>query len=354
MEKLVKKEIFGLFLTELAEALKVFDIPSYRAKQIVEWIYQKGEIEFAGMTNLPKKLRTLLEAHFSIGRPEVLAEQHSKDGKTSKFLLGLADGHAIETVLMRQPYGNSVCVSSQVGCAMGCVFCASTINGVVRNLTAGEMLAQVFHSQRLLKNQGGVNSIVIMGSGEPLANYDEVLSFIRLCHEEYCLHMSYRNITLSTSGLVPEIRRLAEEGLPINLSISLHAPTNALRSSLMPVNRRYPIEELIAAASYYASVTGRRITYEYTLVKGSNDTMVHARQLAALIKGQLANVNLIPVNPVNEKGVVKPDGKTVEEFEKELKRLRINVTVRKEMGADIQAACGQLRHQKLTEQYFPG
>lgn len=340
----MKTELFGLFLQEITQRLADFKVPSYRARQITEWMYRQGETDFERMTNLPKELRLLLAEQCCITELPVIAEQHSKDRKTSKYLLRLTDGNAIEAVLMRQSYGNSICVSSQVGCAMGCSFCASTLGGVIRNLTAGEILSQVFHFSRLLKESGGVNSIVMMGSGEPLANYNEVLRFIRLCHEEYCLNMSYRNITVSTSGLVPAIEQLAKEGLPINLSISLHAPDNEIRSQLMPINRKYPIEQVISTAGGYAQTTGRRVTYEYTLIKGVNDRPQHARQLAAKIRGQLANVNLIPVNPVPEKGLLRPETATIKEFENELKKLRITVTVRREMGSDIQAACGQLRH----------
>lgn len=343
----MKTDIFGLYLNEITQILTGLLIPSYRARQIVEWMYGRGVTSFDNMTNLSKELRLLLAEHCYISELTVIAEQHSQDNKTSKYLLKLADGNAIETVLMRQPYGNSICVSSQVGCAMGCSFCASTLNGVIRNLTAAEILSQVFHFSRLLKDSGGVNSIVMMGSGEPLANYEQVLRFLRLCHETYCLNMSYRNITISTSGIVPAIEQLAKEGLPINLSISLHAPDNEIRSQLMPINKKYPIEHVLNAAGQYAKTTGRRITYEYTLIKGINDSLQHARQLAARIRGQLANVNLIPVNSVPEKGLLRPETNVTNEFANELKKLRINATVRKEMGADIQAACGQLRHKTL-------
>jgi 23S rRNA (adenine2503-C2)-methyltransferase len=255
----------------------------------------------------------------------------------------------VETVLMRQSYGNSVCVSSQVGCGMGCTFCASTIHGLARNLTCGEILAQVQYINALLnKESAAVDSVVIMGSGEPLANYENVLKFIRLCHEKYCLGMSYRSFTLSTAGIVPGIDRLAAEGLPVTLAVSLHAPDNSLRSKLMPINWQYPLEEVLAAGDRYAAKTGRRVTYEYTLIAGVNDSDSQARALAALLRNRLANVNLIPVNAVPERGLLRPDDAGVDRFWAILKASRVNATLRREMGGDIKAACGQLRHAVLT------
>jgi 23S rRNA (adenine2503-C2)-methyltransferase len=338
-----------MFLQEIQEAIAVCALKPYRAEQIARWLYQQGVHDFNRMSNLSKPVRTLLAEQFSLTALAVRATQQSLDGKTSKFLLEFDDGSAVETVLMRQPYGNSVCVSTQVGCAMGCVFCASTLKGVVRDLTAGEILAQVMHVQNILQcEEQRVNTIVIMGSGEPLANYENVLRFIRLCHESYGLNLSYRNITLSTSGLVPGIDRLAAEGLPLTLSISLHAPNDAIRSQLMPVNQLYSIAEVLAAGDRYGEKTGRRVTYEYTLIAGKNDKPEHACEVAALLKGRLANVNLIPVNPVPERGVLRPGADSIRQFESMLLAKHINVTVRKEMGTDIRAACGQLRHQVLS------
>jgi 23S rRNA (adenine2503-C2)-methyltransferase len=343
----MKQNLFGLFLDEISNEIYKYGLETYRAKQIAEWIYKRNVFDFSAMSNLSKKHRSVLSEHFYIGTLSVKAEQHSTDAKTSKFLLRLKDGNAIETVLMRQPYGNSVCVSTQVGCAMGCSFCASTLSGMIRNLSADEILNQVFYINRLLQGTGGVNTIVIMGSGEPLLNYEQVLRFIRLCHEEYIFHLSYRNITLSTSGIVPGVDRLSEEGLPLNLSISLHAPNNEIRNRLMPVNHKYPIEEVLAAADRYARKTGRRVTYEYTLIKDINDQPKHADELAALVRGQLASINLIPVNPVSERGMLRPGHDTIMRFENILQTKRIQVTVRREMGSDIQAACGQLRNKAL-------
>lgn len=346
-----KTNLFGLFAEEIAVAVGKQGLEKYRGKQIAAWMYQRFAQKFEAMTDLPKRKRAILEEYFSLGSVTIQAEQHGKDGKTSKFLLAFADGVAVETVLMRQSYGNSVCISSQVGCNMGCTFCASTIHGLVRNLTEGEMLAQVlFISEFLSRENETIHSVVIMGSGEPLANYENVLRFIRLCHESYCLNLSYRHFTLSTAGLVPEIDRLATEGLPITLAISLHAPNNELRSQLMPINKKYPIETVMAAADRYASQTGRRVTYEYTLIKGLNDQDQHVKQLAQLLRGRLANINVIPVNPVVERGLLRPDNMKIQQFLGSLRAEKVNATLRRELGTDIKAACGQLRHAVLANQ----
>lgn len=339
-----------MFIDEIAAIIQPYGLPKFRAGQIAKWIYQHGIDDFENMTNLSKEHRALLVEHFAIHIVSAQATEQSGDGKTSKYLLRFHDGMAVETVLMRQSYGNSVCVSTQVGCAMGCVFCASTLNGVTRNLTAGEMLAQVLYVNNLLqREQAHVNNIVIMGAGEPLVNYDHVVKFMRLCHADYCLNISYRSITLSTSGLVPEIDQLANEGLPVTLSISLHAPNNEIRSELMPINNRYPLVEVMAAANRYAQQTGRQVTYEYILIADVNDQAHHAKQLATLMRGRLASVNLIPVNSVVERGLLRPSNKQIQLFEQILLERKINVTVRREMGTDILAACGQLRNKVLNK-----
>ena len=344
----MKENIFGLSLPQLQERLKTLKLPAYRAQQVIDWMYKKHTLSFDKMTNLSQELRQTLAEEFSLFRARLIDKQFSDDGKTTKFLLAFADGVAVETVLMRQPYGNSICVSTQAGCNMGCAFCASGINGLGRNLTAGEILAQaLFINDWLAPEEERVNTIVIMGSGEPLANYDNVLGFIRLCHEKYCMDMGYRNITLSTSGIVPMIERLATEDLPITLSISLHAPNDEIRSSLMPINEKYSIEQLTQAGAAYANKTKRRITYEYILIAGVNDQAEHARQLAALLRGQMASVNLIPINPIVEKGFARPTAKQIQLFEAALLKQHLVVTVRREMGNDIQAACGQLRNKHL-------
>lgn len=348
-EEVSELNILGMFANEITENIASGGLEKYRGEQIAKWIYQQGVHDFQAMTNIPIDKRQFLSANYNIGMPSTMASQQSSDNKTSKYLLAFADGAAVETVLMRQSYGNSVCVSTQVGCAMGCSFCASTLNGVMRNLSGGEILAQVLFINKILASEkSSVNTIVLMGSGEPLANYDNVLRFIRLCHERYCLNLGFRNITLSTAGVVPGIHALANEGIPINLAISLHAPTNQLRSKLMPINNKYPIETVVEAADYYADKTGRRVTYEYTLIADINDSPKHAAELAKLLRGRLANVNLIPVNPVPERGLLRPSRERVNTFLQVLQSCHTAVTIRREMGSDIQAACGQLRKNVLT------
>ncbi|MCR5758543.1 MAG: 23S rRNA (adenine(2503)-C(2))-methyltransferase RlmN [Selenomonas sp.] len=343
--------LFGMTLAELQGVLEPYKVPKYRAKQIAEWLYQRGAADFAAMTNLPKGLRAQLAENFTIGRPKITARLDSQDEKTTKFLLEFADGIAIETVLMRQPYGNSICVSTQAGCNMGCAFCASTLHGMARNLTAGEILSQAVIINDMLREESGgkVDTLVIMGSGEPLMNYEEVVKFLRLVHESYTLGLGYRNITLSTSGIVPGMYKLAEEGLPISLSVSLHAPSQELRSEIMPINRKYPLQDVVAAARHYADTTKRRVTYEYILIDQLNDGEKQAKELTALLHGQLASVNLIPINPVVERNLLRPSKARIDWFEGYLASHHVNVTVRREMGTDIQAACGQLRNKHLQD-----
>ena len=340
--------IFGWTKEQLAEALKDYDIPRFRADQIVRWMYQRGAASFDVMDNLSKGLRAQLVELFSIDRPKVVSRLHSADGATIKLLYEFADGQTAETVLMRHPYGNSVCVSTQAGCRMGCAFCASTLHGLQRNLTAGEIAAQVIGIADFLRQEGArVDTIVVMGSGEPLENYDNVIAALRLLHEDYTIGLSYRGVTLSTSGIVPGIERLAEEGIPISLSISLHAPMEELRSQIMPVNRKYPLADVLRAARMYAERTKRRITYEYILIRDLNDGVREAEQLAKLLRGQLASVNLIPINPVAERNLYRPNKAAIRRFQKILEERHIIATLRREMGTDIQAACGQLRNRLM-------
>ena len=340
--------IFGWTKEQLAEALKDHDIPRFRADQIIRWMYQRGAVSFDAMDNLPKSLRTQFPQHFSIDRPKVVSRLHSADGATIKLLYEFADGQTAETVLMRHPYGNSVCVSTQAGCRMGCAFCASTLHGLQRNLTVGEIAAQAIGIADFLRQEGArVDTIVVMGSGEPLENYDNVMAALRLLHEEYTIGLSYRGVTLSTSGIVPGIERLAEEGIPISLSISLHAPTDALRNEIMPVNRMYPLADVLRAARAYADRTKRRVTYEYILIRDLNDSVREAEQLAKLLRRQLASVNLIPINPVAERNLFRPSKETIRRFQKALEERHITATLRREMGTDIQAACGQLRNRLM-------
>ena len=345
-------DIFGMTLEELQAVLVPYKVQKFRAKQIAQWMYQRGARDFAAMTNLSQKLREELAEGLFIGRPKIKDRLDSKDGHTTKFLLEFADGTAVETVLMRQLYGNSICVSTQAGCNMGCAFCASTLHGMARDLSKGEILAQAVTIDDMLREEedgAKVDTMVIMGSGEPLMNYDNVIGFLRLIHEDYTLGMGYRNITLSTSGIVPNMLQLAEEGMPISLSVSLHAPNQELRSQIMPINRKYPLQDVIAAAKNYADKTKRRVTYEYILIDHLNDGEEQARELTALLKGQLASVNLIPINPVVERNLMRPSKARIDWFEKYLRDHHVNVTVRREMGVDIQAACGQLRNKHLKD-----
>ena len=340
--------IFGWTKERLAEALREHDIPRFRADQIIRWMYQRGAASFDVMDNLAKPLRIRLAEQFSIERPKVISRLHSADGATIKLLYEFADGQTAETVLMRHPYGNSVCISTQAGCRMGCAFCASTLHGLQRNLTVGEIAAQVIGIADFLRQDGArVDTIVVMGSGEPLENYENVIAALRLLHEDYTIGLGYRGVTLSTSGIVPGIERLAEEGIPISLSISLHAPTDAMRSEIMPVNRMYPLAALLRAARLYAQQTKRRVTYEYILIRDVNDGVREAEQLAKLLRGQLASVNLIPINPVAERKLFRPDRAAIRRFQKVLEERHITATLRREMGTDIQAACGQLRNRLM-------
>ena len=346
----MSENIFGLTIEQLKEKLKPLGMQPFRAGQIIEWMYQKNVYDFEKMTNLSLDMRTQLQEYFIIDSGKIAVQKDSEDKKTSKMLVEFADGSAVETVLMRQSYGNSICISSQAGCSMGCSFCASTLHGLKRNLTAGEMLAQAMKSQEIVNKDGQrINNIVIMGSGEPLLNYDNVLGFIRLVHEKYCMDIGYRNITVSTAGIIPMMEKLAAEDLPITLSVSLHAPEDELRSRLMPINKKYPLADVIKAADNYAKVTKRRITYEYVLIDGINDNLLQAEQLAKLLAHKLANVNLIPINPVQERNFRRPSQKYIRAFLDFLQKHHINATIRKEMGTDIDAACGQLRNKYLDD-----
>ncbi len=338
---MTKTNLLDLNLKEMEAMLISLGKERYRAKQLCQWVLQKGAADFDEMTNISKELREQLKQIAVIGQPEILAKQASKDGETIKYLFGLTDGEAVESVLMRHSYGRSACVSTQVGCRMGCRFCASTVDGVVRNLTAGEIYAQVLAIQKDTNER--VSHVVIMGSGEPMDNYDATIKFIRNIAAPYGLNISLRHITLSTCGIVPGIKKLAQEDIPITLAVSLHAPDNKLRNELMPINRKYPLEQLIPACAEYAQQTGRRITFEYSLIKGKNDQLIHAQQLGRLLQGLLCHVNLIPVNPVKERGLERTPPQQVLKFQKELEQYGVNATVRREMGADIDAACGQLR-----------
>ena len=340
-----KKNLFGLTLEELETELS--DLPKFRTKQIAAWIYQRGAENFDEMTDLSKNLRAELQEKYFVQPARLVTELNSADGLTTKFLLRFSDGEAVETVLMRHDYGNSVCISTQAGCAMGCKFCASTLKGLERNLTAAEMLGEIiFVNNFLLKQNQKVDTLVIMGTGEPFANFENLIKFLRLLHENYTLGMSYRKITVSTCGLVPAVKKFIAEKIPVTLSISLHAPNNKLRSEIMPINAAFPIEQVLKVGDDYSNATGRRVTYEYILLGGVNDTEEHARQLTKISSGKLANVNLIPVNSVDERNFLPPTNHAIKKFFHFLNTHGINATIRKEFGNDINAACGQLRNSK--------
>lgn len=318
----------------------------FRSKQIFSWIY-KDVWKFNEMKNLPKTLIEKLQKSFYIGIPKLEKEYISRDDGTRKLLLKFEDGNIIECVIMKYKHGNSICVSTQVGCAMGCKFCASTIGGRIRNLTSGEILAQVLIAQKLLGER--ISNIVLMGSGEPLDNYENVLKFLDIVNAEYGLNIGQRHITLSTCGIVPKIYELADKNYSITLAISLHAFSDEKRRQIMPIANKYSINEIIEACKYYLDKTKRRITFEYSLVKDVNDSKEDAKSLGNLLNGLLCHVNLIPVNEVEENGFKRSSSKTIEIFENTLKNLGTEVTVRREMGSDINAACGQLRRSYIED-----
>ncbi len=323
--------------------------PTYRVQQIMNWLYQKRVNSVDEMTNLSKTLRQKLNDAFRIEPLKVITQQKSSDG-TIKFLFGLHDDHAIETVLMKHDYGYSLCVTTQVGCRIGCTFCASTLGGLKRNLTAGEIISQAVEAQRAIDpDNDRVSSIVVMGSGEPFENYEALMDFLSVVNDEYSLHIGARHITVSTSGIVPNMYKFADAGTQFNLAVSIHAPNDVLRSKLMPVNRRFPFEEVIKACEYYIEKTGRRITFEYALIGNVNDRPEHAEEMASVLKGMLCHVNLIPVNYVPERDYVRTPRTDIFEFQRILQKNQVNTTIRREQGADIAAACGQLRAQHMDK-----
>ena len=336
--------ILDYSLEEVSLWMKENGESSFRAKQVFTWIY-KNTWNFEDMKNLPKSLVEKLKNNFYIGIPEVIETFESTLDGTSKLLLAFKDGNIIESVIMKYNYGNTICISTQVGCRMGCKFCASTLEGRVRNLTAGEILAEVMVAQKVLGER--ISNIVLMGSGEPLDNYENVTKFIDLVNAEYGLNIGQRHITLSTCGLVPKIYDLADKGYSITLAISLHAFNDETRREIMPIANKYSIKEILESCDYYFNKTGRRISFEYSLVSGINDSKEHAKSLAKLLKGRQCHVNLIPVNEIKENTLKRPSKKTIDDFEKIVNDPGIDVTVRKEMGNDINAACGQLRRDFL-------
>ena len=362
-------DISSLDLHELTVYCEEKGWPKFRAKQVFEWLHKKHVCSVDEMTNIPKNMREELDR--DIAHVKYVTHQTDRSDGTRKFLFEMHDGQMIETVYMKYKHGNSICISSQAGCAMGCAFCASTIGGCIRNLTAGEMLGQIYQAINIVMNEapdsggkidesintesrkekGEVTNVVVMGTGEPLQNYDNLIRFIKILTDEDGYNLSVRNITVSSCGIVPNIKRLADEGLGITFALSLHAPTDELRKTLMPIANKYTISETLDATDYYYEKTGRRITIEYSLMHGINDSAQDAETLGKLLQKRnnrgnhsgIYHVNLIPVNPVDERDFKASSASDIEDFKKILEKYRINVTIRRGMGRDIDAACGQLR-----------
>ena len=330
----------SLTLAELADLLKTMGQPAFRAKQVFTWLH-RGIRSFDEMTDLPKTLRAALAEEYPLYTPQAVRRQESARDGTVKYLWRLSDGNCVETVLMRYHYGNTVCISTEVGCRMGCAFCASTLGGLVRRLEPAEMLDQVLFTQ--LDSGLPISHIVLMGIGEPLDNFDNVLKFLENVNSPLGLNISMRHISLSTCGLVPKIDALAEKKLQLTLSVSLHAPNNSVRDTIMPVNRAYPMEELIAACRRYYQATSRRISFEYAMIDGVNDTPAAARELLETMRGLPAHFNLIPLNRVEESPLRPSSRAAVAEFQRILEQGGIPATVRRTLGGDIDASCGQLR-----------
>lgn len=341
-------DLKSMTLSELEVYMESIHQRKFRAKQIYEWMHKHLASSMEEMNNIPKALKEKISADYEIYGVKPIECFASKLDGTRKYLFELHDGNIIESVLMKYKHGNSVCISSQAGCRMGCRFCASTLGGLDRNLEPSEMLSQIYYIQKDTKER--VSNVVVMGTGEPMDNYDNILRFLELLTDENGLNISQRNITISTCGIVPKIEELAKEKLQITLAISLHAPNDEMRRELMPIANKYSMDELLKACKYYIKETNRRITFEYSLVAGVNDKPEHARQLCQRLKGFLCHVNLIPVNPIKERDYKQSLPESIMEFKKILEKNRVNVTIRREMGADINAACGQLRRKKLQSE----
>ena len=340
-------DIRSMTLSELTDLLCGMGEKPFRSKQVFSWIHEKQVKDFSEMTNLSVGLREKLAGECELIVLKPVQVQVSKLDGTRKYLFELPDGNVIESVFMKYRHGNSVCISSQAGCRMGCRFCASTLGGLIRNLKASEMLEQVYRIQEDTGER--ISNVVVMGTGEPLDNFDELVRFIELLTGEGGMHISQRNVTVSTCGIVPKILELAERNLTITLALSLHASSQEKRRQLMPVANQYALPEVLSACDAYFEKTGRRITYEYSLVGGVNDTEEDAARLCRLLKGKNCHVNLIPVNPVKEREFVQPDTKVILSFKNKLEKNRIHVTIRREMGRDIDGACGQLRRRWLEK-----
>lgn len=340
----MKTDIKAITYEKLQEELTQLSLPKFRAKQIFTWLHKYGCETFDDMTNISKQLRQLLDEKYYISSCKIENKYVSKLDGTVKYLFRLSDGEYIESVIMKYKHGYTICVSSQVGCKMGCTFCASTLAGFKRNLTAGEIEGQLHSAQKDLNIR--ISNIVLMGIGEPLDNFDNVVSFINNVNIENGLNIGMRSITLSTCGVVPRIYDLMKLDLQLTLTISLHAPNDKIRSKTMPINNRYNIDELLNACREYANFTGRRVSFEYTLIRGVNDSEANARELASKLSGFNCHVNLIPVNDVAERGNVTSERKDIIKFQNMLKNCSVNATIRRTLGADINASCGQLRRLK--------
>ena len=338
--------IKSMTIPEIGAVLKEMGQPGFRAKQVYAWLH-KGIRSYDEMSNLPQNLRAELAARYPIYAPEVVRKQESKKDGTIKYLWKLSDGNCVETVLMRYHYGNTVCISSEVGCRMGCAFCASTLGGLVRPLEAHEMLDQVLFTQ--IDSGLPISHIVLMGIGEPLDNFDNVMRFLELVNSPDGMNISMRHISLSTCGLVPKIDELAKRKLQITLSVSLHAPNDEVRNTIMPVNKAYPTEELLSACRRYYDATSRRISFEYAMIDGVNDSVEQARELIRRLKGLPAHFNLIPLNHVEESPLKPSSRNAVARFQKTLEDAGIPATVRRTLGGDIDASCGQLRRKYTKE-----
>lgn len=341
----MKVDIKSLNLEELKMLILELEEPKYRAEQIYPFI-AKGIESLDDIPNIPKKLKEKLNEVSYISKASIYKKLESKEDETKKYLIELDDGNIVETVLMKYKHGLSICISTQVGCRMGCKFCASTIDGLVRNLTPGEILGQIITVQKDTGER--ISNVVIMGSGEPFDNMENLEKFFELVHEEKGLNIGYRHITVSTCGLVPQIKRLAELEIPVNLAISLHQTEQSKRQEIMPVGKKYSIKELIAAAKEYSKITKRRVTYEYALISGVNDNVETALELVKLLKGTLSHVNIIPVNEIVENDFKRPNIKKVRAFQEILVKNNIEATIRRELGKDISGACGQLRRSSIN------
>lgn len=341
-------DLKSMTLSELENCMESIGEKKFRAKQMYEWMHKRLAFSLEEMNNIPKKLKEKIQDSHEIYGVKMVDCFVSKLDGTRKYLFELHDGNIIESVLMKYKHGNSVCISSQAGCRMGCRFCASTLGGLDRNLEPSEMLSQVYYIQKDTGER--VSNVVMMGTGEPMDNFENVLRFLELITSEQGLHISQRNLTISTCGIVPKIRELAKKHLQITLAISLHSPNDKMRKDLMPIANQYSMDELLDACRYYFKETNRRVTFEYSLVAGVNDQPEHAIELCSRLRGFPCHVNLIPVNPIKERNFKQSLPGSVSDFKKILEKNRVNVTIRREMGADINAACGQLRRKKLQSE----